>query len=340
MSARARRPASRPRPGSPRSLRLPAPIPALAAALLALALTPPGAAGQQLPDTVRIQETGLHPEGVEWDAEGDRFLVSSVTRGTVTAVRDDGSHTTLVEDPDVEASIGVHLDADRGRLLVASSHLEATRGEGPGYARLGVYDLESGERIHMVELGSLHPEGRHFANDITVGPDGTAYVTDSFSPVIYRVTPEGEASIFLEDERLGGDGFGLNGIDYHPDGYLLVAMAGRRALYRIPVEAPSNLHSVELPEPFSADGLTLRGDGGLVAVATTGSGEGRRSEALLLRSGDGWETARIADRAPAPGGTTAAVREGAVYVVNPRFGEMGGEEPPSVFRIYRAGLGR
>jgi len=336
--SRARRPAS-PR-GAPPPFRFPAPAPVLTTVLLALALNPTGAGGQQLPDTVRIQETGLHPEGVEWDAERNRFLVSSVTRGTVTAVRDDGTHTTLVEDPDVKAAIGVHIDAGRGRVLVASSHLEATRGEGPGYARLGVYDLESGERIHMVELGALHPEGRHFANDMTVGPDGTVYVTDSFSPVIYRVTADGEASIFLEDERLGGDGFGLNGIDYHPDGYLLAAMAGRRALYRIPVEAPSRLHRVELPEPFSADGLTLREDGALVAVAITGSGEARRSEALLLRSGDGWETARIADRAPAPGGTTAAVRDGAVYVVDPRFGEMGGTEPPTVFRIYRAGLDR
>lgn len=308
-----------------------------AALLTALAAAP--LAAQQLPDTVLVEEPGLHPEGVEWDAERSRFLVSSVTRGTVTAVEDDGSLATLVEDTAIAASIGVHIDRERGRLMVADADPSSIQGAGEGHARLGIYDLETGERIHHVDLGGLH-DGRHFANDVTVGPDGSAYVTDSFSPVIYRVSPEGEASVFVEDERLGTEGFGLNGIDHHPDGYLLVAMAGDRTLYRVPLDAPGELSEVELTEPFGADGLTLRDDGALVAVATTGSGQDQRNEALLLRSDDGWSSARIVERAPAPGATTAAVRDGAVYVVNPHFAGMGGDEPVETFEIYRPGVGR
>jgi sugar lactone lactonase YvrE len=307
------------------------------ALLAALAVVPLSA--QQLPDTVLVEEPGLHPEGVERDAERSRFLVSSVTQGTVTAVEDDGALETLVRDGDVTASIGIHIDPERGRLLVADADLSAVQGGGEGHARLGIYDLETGERLHHVDLGGLH-DGRHFANDVTVGPDGSAYVTDSFSPVIYRVSPDGEASVFVEDGRLGTEGFGLNGIDHHPDGHLLVAMAGDRTLYRVPLDAPGELFEVELSEPFGADGLTLRDDGALVAVATTGSGEDQRSEALLLRSDDGWSSARIVDRAPAPGATTAAVRDGAVYVVNPHFAEMGGGEPVEAFEIYRPGIGR
>lgn len=308
-----------------------------AAVLAALAVVPLSA--QQLPDTVLVEEPGLHPEGVEWDADRSRFLVSSVTQGTVTAVEDDGALETFVEDADVTASIGVHIDRDRGRLMVADADPAAIQGAGEGHARLGIYDLETGERLHHVDLGGLH-DGRHFANDLTVGPDGSSYVTDSFSPVIYRVSPEGETSVFVEDGRLGTEGFGLNGIDHHPDGYLLVAMAGDRTLYRVPVDAPGDMTEVELSEPFAADGLTLRDDGALVAVATTGSGEDERNEALLLRSDDGWSSARIEERAPAPGATTAAVRDGAVYVVNPHFAEMGGEEPHPAFEIYRPGIGR
>lgn len=309
---------------------------ALLAALLLAAVAAPLPA-QQLPDTVRIEAPGLHPEGVAWDAERGRFLVSSVTRGTVTAVRDDGSHTTLVDDTALTATIGVHIDAPRGRLLVADSDVAAVQGSGQGHAKLGIYDLETGDRRRLVDLGALH-DGRHFANDLTAGPDGTVYVTDSFSPVIYAVPPGGEPSVFVEDERLGADGFGLNGIDHHPDGYLLVAMAAQRALYRVPVDAPEEMERVELSEPFAADGLVLRDDGSLVAVAATGSGEEQTSEALLLRSDDGWGSARVVGRAPAPGGTTAAVRDGAVYVVDARFDRMGGEEPAKVFEIFRAGL--
>lgn len=312
------------------------------AALLAVTLVaaPSEASAQALPDSVLVASPGLHPEGVEWDGSRDRFLVSSVSRGAITAVRDDGSLETLVEDPDVVSAIGIQVDAERDRLLVASSDLGAVQGTSQGHAKLGIYGLASGERLHMVDLGGLRPESRHFANDVTVGPDGTAYVTDSFTPVLYAVTPDGEASVLVEDPRLGTEGFGLNGIDVHPDGYLLVAVAGRRALMKVPLDAPSELAEVELSEPFSADGLVLRPDGSLVAVATTGQGEDRASEALLLRSTDGWASAEVVGRAPAPGATTAALRGDAIYVVNPHFGEMGGDSPVEAFEVFRVRPGR
>lgn len=316
------------------------------AALLAVALlvavllaAPASVHAQALPDTVLIESPGLHPEGVEWDGPRDRFLVSSVTRGVITTVGDDGSLETLVEDPEVMSAIGIHIDDERDRLMVANSDLAAVQGTASGHARLGVYDLASGERLHMVDLGALRPEDRHFANDVTVGPDGTAYVTDSFTPAIYSVSPEGEPSVLVLDPRLGTEGFGLNGIDVHPDGYLVVAVAGRRTLMKVPLDAPSELSEVELSEPFAADGLTLCPDGSLVAVATTGQGEAQTSEALLLRSTDGWSSAEIVGRTPAPG-TTAAVRDGAIYVVNPHFEAMGGEAPPETFEIYRVRPGR
>ena len=44
-----------------------------------------------LPEQVIVHAPGLFPEAVAWDADRERFLVTSVTRGTVTAVRDDGT---------------------------------------------------------------------------------------------------------------------------------------------------------------------------------------------------------------------------------------------------------
>lgn len=312
--------------------------PGPAAAVLAgagLLLAAATAAAQTLPDTVRIGAPGLHPEGIEWDAPRERFLVGSITRGTVTAVRDDGSLDTLVADPAITSSIGIHVDRERGRLLVADADLAAVQGGGPGHARLGIYDLESGERIRHVDLGGLRPGGRHFANDLTSGPDGTVYVTDSFTPVVYRVPPDGEPAVLAEDTLLGHDRFGLNGIVRHPDGFLLAAVSGPRRLVRIPLDAPAELEEVTLSEPFAADGMVLAEDGTLVAVATTGSGEDQRSEVLRVRSSDGWVSAEIVGRAPAPGATTAALRDEAIYVVNPRFDAMGGPEPAASFPIYR-----
>lgn len=294
-----------------------------------------------LPDTVRIREPGLHPEGIEWDGERGRFLVSSVTRGTVTAVRDDGSHRTFVEDTAITSSVGVHIDGARGRLLVANSDLEATGDTSlTGQAMLGAYDLASGERLYMADMGPL-ADGRHFANDVTSGPEGTAWVTDSFSPVIYEISPEGEPSVLVRDERLGGEGFGLNGIDYHPDGYLVVAMAGDSTFYRVPLDDPSSLSEISVPEPISADGIVLRSPAELAVVGTTFRGEEPITEVLLLSSGDDWSSATVTGRQVAPlGPTTAAIRDGEVYAVTPHFSGMGAEEPVEVFEIFRVDFGQ
>lgn len=313
-------------------------------ALAACAPADPGAEGdgasvtpgaETLPDVVRIEDPGLHPEGIEYDAAGDRFLVSSVTRGTVTAVGDDGSRSVFVDDPDITSSIGIHIDRARDRLLVANSTVAVFQSQ-PGHARLGAYDIETGERVFMVDLGALVGGESHFANDVTSDDDGNAFVTNSLQPVIYRVTPDGEATVWAEDELLGGDGFGLNGIDLHPDGYLLVAQAGRRQLLRIPLDDPSDIHVVGIDEAFDADGLTLAPGGDLIAVASTGEGDAASTEVLRLQSSDGWNTARIAARATAAeSATTAAVRGDAVYVLDARFGDMGGETVAPHFDITR-----
>jgi sugar lactone lactonase YvrE len=296
-------------------------------------------AGQaSFPDTLRINVPGLHTEGVEYDAAGGRFLVGSVTMGTITEIGDDGVHRPFIEDGDLVGSIGIHIDAANGRLLVANSDLGVIQDPAsPGQAKLGIYDLESGTRLHMVDLGALLPDGRHFANDVTVGPDGTAYVTDSFSPVIYRVDLDGNAAVLVEDERLTAQPFGLNGIEYHPDGYLLAAIMGGQSIVRVPIEDPGDLAEVILSEPIVGDGLALRSDGTLVVVGSSVADDGSPvSEVIILGSTDGWRSAGITARAATPSQpTTAALRGDAVYAVNPHFEGLGADEPVTVFEIFR-----
>jgi sugar lactone lactonase YvrE len=293
------------------------------------------------PDTIRVQEPGLYPEGIEWDGARGRFLLSSLSRGTVTAVSDDGSHSTLVDDSAGLSSVGLQVSGDR--LLVATSDVRAAfDSTAQGRALLGIYDLASGRRLRLVDLGALFPSGRHFANDVAVDADGNAYITDSLSPVIYRVTPDGQASIFVQDTALGGHGFGLNGIDFDPAGFLLVAMDAERALLRIPLADPGSLTRVRLDEPFAADGMVLRPDGHLVAVAATfPAGGGRHEELLEVASDDGWSSAHIVARAPLDAGvspTTVAVRDGDACVIQAHLSGMSAEQPVPAFEIVRVPL--
>ncbi|MDX1390198.1 MAG: hypothetical protein R3344_13480, partial [Acidobacteriota bacterium] len=139
-------------------------------------------AAAALPALIVAERGGFVPEGIEWDARGGRILTGSVTEGSVYQIHADGRVTPVITDPDLVSSIGIEVDEERGRLLVANSDLSALQGTGRGQARLGVYDLESGERIAMVDLAATLGSGGeivHFANDIAVGENGTAYVTDT-----------------------------------------------------------------------------------------------------------------------------------------------------------------
>ncbi len=249
-------------------------------------------ASTQLPTTVTFTQAGLYPEGTQYDDQQAHFLVSSQTAGRIGQVSDNGqnddkqvyatgSYSTFADDAVLISSIGLKLDAPRGRLLVAVSD------PSPGYnkdrtssatmgklARLAVFDRSTGTKISYVDLSALPgvPAGypSHFANDIAVDNLGNAYVTDSYAPIIYKVafdkagTPT--ASVFVTSTALAAPAgkFGLNGIVYHPNGYLLVAKSDEGALFKVPLTNPAAFTKVTLPA-----GLDLSNDDGLQLTANT-----------------------------------------------------------------------
>ena len=157
---------------------------------------------------------------------------------------------------------------------------------------------------------------------MTVDEAGNAYVTNSAAPVIYKVTPQGEASVFIRDERLSAPQVGLNGIDYHPDGFLITALDGTAALIKIPIDNPRALAQVQLETPFVGDGLTFTPSGNLIAVGILGDFTNPTPVVFELESSDSWRSATVAGLAePLQQAATAAVRDETVYVINPHFFE-------------------
>lgn len=290
-----------------------------------------------LPDLISIASPGLYPEGIEWDAAHERFLVSSLTQGGIFEVRADGEPVRFITDEQIPSSVGIQIDAAHNRLLVVSSDtrlfLDPTL---PSFAALAAYDLETGERLFLTDLAAVTEFHPNVANDVAVDADGNAYVTDTFAPVIYRVDMEGQASIFVQDDRLSGQGAaGMNGIDYHPDGFLLVPMMLGQGFYKIPVSDPSAMTAVEIDQPIvGADGVILTDDGRLIIVS------GQTGTVIALRSEDEWASAVIDGQfAITPGivASTAAVRDGEVYVLYAHLeAMMAGLPSPDVFEIVRA----
>jgi sugar lactone lactonase YvrE len=229
-----------------------------------------------LPEAVSFTQAGLYPEGTQYDDQRGLFLVSSQTAGRIGQVNDAGSYAAFADDAQLVSTIGLKLDAARSRLLVAVSDpgyntartTAATKGK---LAALAIFNSSTGAKTGYVDLGAFTPAGgatypAHFANDIAVDDAGNAYVTDSFAPIIYRVDAQGTVTRFLENAALAAPAgkFGLNGIVYHPGGYLLVAKSDEGALLKVPLANPAAFTKVTLPTD-----LSLSGGDGLQLVNTT-----------------------------------------------------------------------
>lgn len=277
--------------------------------------------GAQL-ESIIIQKPALYPEGIEYNPNTDKFIVGSFREGAVYEVNLDGTYRNIIHDDRLNSVLAVRIDIKRNKLFVVNSDIGASiRSSSRGLkklASLGIYDLTSGEAIHFIDLGKLLPDEKHLANGIALDAEGNAYITDSFSPVIYKVDIKGNASIFLKSDRFLGDGINLNGIVFHPDGYLIVVKKGEGILFKVPINNPENFSQVVLPfELIGGDGLILANNKEILVIANRASGKITET-VFALNSEDNWKTAKVSSKYKFANvyPTTGVIRKDKIYVLH------------------------
>lgn len=275
------------------------------------------------PDKIVAERGGVIPEGIEYDNNRNRFLVGSIADGTIYEVTNSGRLLPAITSPDLNASVGIEVDEPRDLLLVANSNTASPNGA----AELGIFDLETGEQLAMIDLAASIPnrpaDSRHFANDVAVSTAGVAYVTDSNMKIVYKVDRYHRASVLVD---FGVDAeFGLNGIEYHPSGILILASPATGQLIRVPVDNPQRWAVIGLDFPATGvDGLVWAADGSLAAISNNSS------RTTKYRSNDNWRTARLTGMASYSGqSTTGAAVGDEIYVVQPHFSD---DLPPEILR--------
>lgn len=289
---------------------------------------------QQPPGVIETDGANVFPHSLDLDAASDTFFAGSLSQGKVFAFGPDGEVRTHIDDPELVSAQAVRVDRERDRILVSNVDYglaDRSRPDAPfRVAGVGSYDLATGEQHWCVDLTALTNDGRdHLIADLTVAPDGTIYAVDQLTPTVFRIEPDGSASILLRGELLQGtldipdflDNVGMAAVEWVEGDQLIIAMADG-SLVRVPVQHPEEAQPVELSAPLASPtaGMRLLADGSLVAVSS-GLLSGEPAVIQHVVPGDGWQEAAMSvtdtvedpitsDVTAGPGGTTYALSGG------------------------------
>lgn len=191
-------------------------------------------------------------EGIAWDARGKRWLISGVHERTVVSVKNDKRLTRFLRaDADTDGVQGLALDAGRGVLWAGSSGLPQTKdlpAAHKGRAGLLKIDLASGRLLARYDAPAAPGDAGRAFGDLTVGPDGTVYISDSITGEIWRLAPGASA---LERLVAAGAMGSPQGLVVTPDGKRLIVAdyssglnvveIATGAVSRLPVPANASL---------------------------------------------------------------------------------------------------
>lgn len=259
-----------------------------------------GSVSVEIPQQIVLNEASLYPEGIAFDDEEHVFYASSIAKGKISKVHLDGTIETFADSPELVSTLGMELDKANNRLLVCVTDpgFNPTRSTAETLTQLAaiaIYDLTSGERTDFIQLSTGVP---HLANDLILDNDGNIYVSDSFSPNLYKVNADGEVSLFLTDQDFQPlpNSFGLNGLTYQSeDDFLILSKYDEGKLYKIPLDNPLGFKEIIITNGAipAIDGIILT-DNNTLALSSNNLGAAAHNNRLFeLTSEDDWETASI-----------------------------------------------
>jgi sugar lactone lactonase YvrE len=268
------------------------------------------------------------PESVTSTRDGTLY-VGSFNLGGVVKVAPGGKAEQFIKPgaADSRSVLGVLADEPRSTLYVCSNDISGFGVPGPSDVKgawLKMFDLATG-----APKGSFALKGpASLYNDIAVGADGTAYVSDSLAPYVYSLKPGGtELEVWATDPVLAPakDGVGLDGIAVGADGNLYVTTFIPAKLFRIAASSGKAGAITELKpsRPLAlADALRASGDGFLLI-----EGSGKLDKVTV--KGNDADIATIADGLAEPVsvtqvGNTGWVAEGKLSYI---IGDNKGKDP-------------
>lgn len=191
------------------------------------------------PASIALPGDRVFPENITSTRDGTLY-VGSLGSGGIIRIKPHSSKAEIWIKPGAFGSrsiFGVLADERSKTLWVCSNDLSALGVVIPGTETGGVlkgFDLRTGAGKISAKL----PGDPTTCNDIAIGPDGSAYVTNTAAPQILRLPPGGkQLEVWATDPALAppAGGAGLDGIAFGGDGNLYVDTYTPGELFRVNV---------------------------------------------------------------------------------------------------------
>ena len=301
--------------------------------VLTLGLVGPAASAAG-PEQITIPGDHVYPESITATADG-ALINGGLGNGGIYRTAPGSSAAKLWIRPGTNGTmsvLGVLADEGSHTRYACSSDLGTAGVTIPGGKKpvaLKLFDLSTGAPKGSIPL----PGDRALCNDIAIGPDGAAYVTDSFNPHVLRLAPGSDRfTIWSTDPRFTvAQGAGLDGIAFGSDGNVYVNLYNGNKMFRINVNRDGSAGAVDelrTSRPLDRpDALRRFGTNTLLMI----EGGGRLD--MITVSGDDAKVDPLKGGYDVPVsvvqiGHTAWVLEGQLdHLFNPKLG------PPHAFRI-------
>ena len=200
------------------------------------------------------------PEAVRYDPDQDVYFVASFNgpgsdadnNGFISRVGPDGTVDSLhfIQG----GSNGVTLHAPRGMAISGDTLWVADHQAVRGFDRV------TGELLREADFAD---QGTGFLNDVTVGPDGIVYVTDTGTDRVFRISGS-NIEVAFEDSVLNMP----NGITWDDDGnrFIVVPYGGTHS-FSVWAPGADSLQSFANSPGAKFDGVEVVGTGELIVAS-------------------------------------------------------------------------
>ena len=213
-----------------------------------------------------VPDSTLWPEGVDYDATTGRYYLTSIAHRTVLEIAPGGQPREVItrNSPAVGSLLAARVDAARGVLWATTSGMPGMVGytdADSSIAALLRISLRDGTVQRRWDLPVR--SGGHVLGDLSIGPAGDIFFTDSNEPVLYRLRRGADTLDSFRSPLFRS----LQGTAPTPDGAAVYVADYSHGILRVDPHTGSvtRLDDPALGTSLGIDGIALHGNA-IVAV--------------------------------------------------------------------------